>query len=137
MKSCGNGEVNLLLKGFQTVERVRRIWQNTLKPSYTKLMIYYRRNSKPIVGIGSHHRHTSFSCRAYFDSDYIYVHLRESVWSSLRENDHKQQLVQSFHKWSQSGATTSLTLEKLTVRTSSRCRRNCFENRAMQQRESV
>ena len=50
---------------FQTVERVRWIWQNSLKTSYTKLMIYDWWNSKPIVGIDSYHRHTSFSYTTY------------------------------------------------------------------------
>jgi hypothetical protein len=41
----------------------------------------------------------------------------EGVWSSARESEAKQQLVQPLNHWSQTGARTGLALKKLPIRT--------------------
>jgi hypothetical protein len=67
-------------KKFQTIERARWIWQNSLKCETTKFMIYVLWKSKPIVEIDSYHQRTSFSCIAYFCLKHGCVELKRNRW---------------------------------------------------------
>jgi hypothetical protein len=72
-----NGEVNLVLKeNFKRLSVCDEFTKIRLKLHAQNLRFTTDRNSKPIAGIDSYHRHTSFSCTTYFYSEYIYVDLK-------------------------------------------------------------